>query len=178
LLAFAVARGKLPDQMSNESLLFAPANFPFRPISDIRYREQVAPKRPVALAPAVQPTFLPEIPVVCRAENAKQQYHVPLQLSAFTFSAYRGSEDRRGLPFSPGTRVRRTQIARSSARPSTRWPLDAGTPKRCTNMTASLSRHGRNEAALAAVSQTNSLQDLPYLVLKGRPSRNLLAHSL
>jgi len=33
LLAFAVARGKLPDQMSNESLLFAPANFPFRPIA-------------------------------------------------------------------------------------------------------------------------------------------------
>ena len=156
LQTFTDAACDRPHRRPIECLLLRPAKVRYRPISDIRYREQVAPKRPVALAPAVQPTFLPEIPVVCRAENANQQYHVPLQLSAFTFSAYRGSEDRRGLPFSPGTRVRRTQIARSSARPSTRWPLDAGTPKRCTNMTASLSRHGRNEAALAAVSQTNS----------------------
>lgn len=38
-----------------------------------------------------QPSFFPEIPVVFRVESAKQHYHVPLLLSPFGFSTYRGN---------------------------------------------------------------------------------------
>jgi len=37
--------------MSNECLLCAPTNFPFRPFTDIRCRKLVAPKLPVAQTP-------------------------------------------------------------------------------------------------------------------------------
>lgn len=38
-----------------------------------------------------QPSFFPEIPVVIRVDSAKQHYHVPLLLSPFGFSTYRGN---------------------------------------------------------------------------------------
>lgn len=38
-----------------------------------------------------QPSFFPEIPVVFRVDSAKQHYHVPLLLSPFGFSTYRGN---------------------------------------------------------------------------------------
>lgn len=38
-----------------------------------------------------QPSFFPEIPVVFRVETATQHYHVPLLLSPFGFSTYRGN---------------------------------------------------------------------------------------
>jgi len=38
-----------------------------------------------------QPSFFPEIPVVFRVESATQHYHVPLLLSPFGFSTYRGN---------------------------------------------------------------------------------------
>lgn len=38
-----------------------------------------------------QPSFFPEIPVVFRVENAQQHYHVPLLLSPYGFSTYRGN---------------------------------------------------------------------------------------
>ncbi len=38
-----------------------------------------------------QSTFFPEIPVVFRVESAKQHYHVPLLLSPFGYSTYRGN---------------------------------------------------------------------------------------
>lgn len=38
-----------------------------------------------------QATFFPEIPVQFRVENAQQHYHVPLLLSPFGFSTYRGN---------------------------------------------------------------------------------------
>ncbi|MBY0233426.1 MAG: hydroxyisourate hydrolase [Burkholderiaceae bacterium] len=38
-----------------------------------------------------QPSFFPEIPVVFRVESAKQHYHVPLLLSPYGFSTYRGN---------------------------------------------------------------------------------------
>lgn len=38
-----------------------------------------------------QASFFPEIPVVFRVENAQQHYHVPLLLSPFGFSTYRGN---------------------------------------------------------------------------------------
>ncbi|MBV8035387.1 hydroxyisourate hydrolase [Roseateles sp.] len=38
-----------------------------------------------------QPSFFPEIPVVIRVDSAEQHYHVPLLLSPFGFSTYRGN---------------------------------------------------------------------------------------
>lgn len=38
-----------------------------------------------------QASFFPEIPVVIRVDSAKQHYHVPLLLSPFGFSTYRGN---------------------------------------------------------------------------------------
>ena len=38
-----------------------------------------------------QATFFPEIPVVFHVDNAQQHYHVPLLLSPFGFSTYRGN---------------------------------------------------------------------------------------
>jgi 5-hydroxyisourate hydrolase len=38
-----------------------------------------------------QASFFPEIPVVVRVDSAKQHYHVPLLLSPFGFSTYRGN---------------------------------------------------------------------------------------
>lgn len=38
-----------------------------------------------------QASFFPEIPVVFRIEDAQQHYHVPLLLSPFGFSTYRGN---------------------------------------------------------------------------------------
>lgn len=38
-----------------------------------------------------QASFFPEIPVVFRVESAQQHYHVPLLLSPFGFSTYRGN---------------------------------------------------------------------------------------
>ena len=38
-----------------------------------------------------QPSFFPEIPVVFRVDNPQQHYHVPLLLSPFGFSTYRGN---------------------------------------------------------------------------------------
>lgn len=38
-----------------------------------------------------QPSFFPEIPVVFRVDSAQQHYHVPLLLSPFGFSTYRGN---------------------------------------------------------------------------------------
>ncbi|NOK13729.1 hydroxyisourate hydrolase [Corallococcus exercitus] len=38
-----------------------------------------------------QSTFFPEIPVVFRVDSASQHYHVPLLLSPFGFSTYRGN---------------------------------------------------------------------------------------
>ncbi|HEX5749586.1 MAG TPA: hydroxyisourate hydrolase [Archangium sp.] len=38
-----------------------------------------------------QTTFFPEIPVVFRVDSARQHYHVPLLLSPFGFSTYRGN---------------------------------------------------------------------------------------
>ena len=38
-----------------------------------------------------QPTFFPEIPVIFRVVDEKAHYHVPLLLSPFGFSTYRGN---------------------------------------------------------------------------------------
>lgn len=38
-----------------------------------------------------QSTFFPEIPVVFKVDSASQHYHVPLLLSPFGFSTYRGN---------------------------------------------------------------------------------------
>lgn len=38
-----------------------------------------------------QPSFFPEIPVVFRVDSAQQHYHVPLLLSPYGFSTYRGN---------------------------------------------------------------------------------------
>ncbi len=38
-----------------------------------------------------QSSFFPEIPVVFRVESAQQHYHVPLLLSLYGFSTYRGN---------------------------------------------------------------------------------------
>ena len=38
-----------------------------------------------------QASFFPEIPVVIRVDSAQQHYHVPLLLSPFAYSTYRGS---------------------------------------------------------------------------------------
>lgn len=38
-----------------------------------------------------QTSFFPEIPVVFRVDSAQQHYHVPLLLSPFGFSTYRGN---------------------------------------------------------------------------------------
>lgn len=38
-----------------------------------------------------QASFFPEIPVVIRVDSAQQHYHVPLLLSPFGFSTYRGN---------------------------------------------------------------------------------------
>lgn len=38
-----------------------------------------------------QRSFFPEIPVVFRVDSAQQHYHVPLLLSPFGFSTYRGN---------------------------------------------------------------------------------------
>jgi len=38
-----------------------------------------------------QPSFFPEIPVVFRVDSATQHYHVPLLLSPYGFSTYRGN---------------------------------------------------------------------------------------
>ncbi len=38
-----------------------------------------------------QANFFPEIPVVIRVESAQQHYHVPLLLSPYGFSTYRGN---------------------------------------------------------------------------------------
>jgi 5-hydroxyisourate hydrolase len=38
-----------------------------------------------------QASFFPEIPVVVRIDDATQHYHVPLLLSPFGFSTYRGN---------------------------------------------------------------------------------------
>lgn len=38
-----------------------------------------------------QSSFFPEIPVVFRVDSARQHYHVPLLLSPFGFSTYRGN---------------------------------------------------------------------------------------
>ncbi|WP_426395830.1 hydroxyisourate hydrolase [Ralstonia sp. R-29] len=37
------------------------------------------------------PTFFPEVPVVFHVQDAAQHYHIPLLLSPFGFSTYRGS---------------------------------------------------------------------------------------
>jgi len=37
------------------------------------------------------PTFFPEVPVVFQVQDAAQHYHIPLLLSPFGFSTYRGS---------------------------------------------------------------------------------------
>ena len=37
------------------------------------------------------PTFFPEVPVIFHVQDAKQHYHIPLLLSPFGFSTYRGS---------------------------------------------------------------------------------------
>lgn len=37
------------------------------------------------------PTFFPEVPVVFQVKDATQHYHIPLLLSPFGFSTYRGS---------------------------------------------------------------------------------------
>ncbi|WP_439892585.1 hydroxyisourate hydrolase [Ralstonia sp. 25C] len=37
------------------------------------------------------PTFFPEVPVVFHVQDAGQHYHIPLLLSPFGFSTYRGS---------------------------------------------------------------------------------------
>jgi 5-hydroxyisourate hydrolase len=37
------------------------------------------------------PTFFPEVPIVFHVQDAKQHYHIPLLLSPFGFSTYRGS---------------------------------------------------------------------------------------
>jgi 5-hydroxyisourate hydrolase len=37
------------------------------------------------------PAFFPEVPVVFHVRDAKQHYHIPLLLSPFGFSTYRGS---------------------------------------------------------------------------------------
>ena len=36
-------------------------------------------------------TFFPEIPVIFEVKNAEQHYHIPLLLSPYGFSTYRGS---------------------------------------------------------------------------------------
>ncbi len=38
-----------------------------------------------------QPTFFPEIPVVIQVQDTHQHYHVPLLLSPFGYSTYRGN---------------------------------------------------------------------------------------
>ncbi|MCZ8077086.1 MAG: hydroxyisourate hydrolase [Paucibacter sp.] len=38
-----------------------------------------------------QASFFPEIPVVIRVDSAQQHYHVPLLLSPYGFSSYRGN---------------------------------------------------------------------------------------
>ena len=38
-----------------------------------------------------QSSFFPEIPVVIRVDSAQQHYHVPLLLSPYGFSTYRGN---------------------------------------------------------------------------------------
>lgn len=38
-----------------------------------------------------QPTFFSEIPVVFQVQDARQHYHIPLLLSPFGYSAYRGN---------------------------------------------------------------------------------------
>lgn len=42
-------------------------------------------------ARAKQPTFFPEIPVVFQVQDAQQHYHIPLLLSPFGYSTYRGN---------------------------------------------------------------------------------------
>ena len=38
-----------------------------------------------------QPSFFPEVPVVFKVEDAGQHYHIPLLLSPYGFSTYRGN---------------------------------------------------------------------------------------
>jgi len=38
-----------------------------------------------------QTTFFPEIPVIFRVEDTQQHYHIPLLLSPFGYSTYRGN---------------------------------------------------------------------------------------
>ncbi|NIG13572.1 hydroxyisourate hydrolase [Pantoea sp. Cy-640] len=38
-----------------------------------------------------QPTFFPEIPVMFNLDNADQHYHIPLLLSQYGYSTYRGN---------------------------------------------------------------------------------------
>jgi 5-hydroxyisourate hydrolase len=38
-----------------------------------------------------QPTFFPEIPVLFKVEDATQHYHIPLLLSPYGYSTYRGN---------------------------------------------------------------------------------------
>jgi len=38
-----------------------------------------------------EPTFFPEIPVIFTLDKADQHYHIPLLLSQFGYSTYRGT---------------------------------------------------------------------------------------